>query len=81
MDASSVKYAGCADKKHMLDQLCSSIARLSSEQCIQVLEASTASPPLLAACIVSADAQAAHLLLYIAVVCVYLRVVGLHILG
>ena len=38
LDASSVKYAGSPDKKHMLDQVCSSIAALTLQQCLQLLK-------------------------------------------
>lgn len=38
LDASSPKYPGSADKQHMLDQLCASVARLPVDQCIAVLQ-------------------------------------------
>lgn len=38
LDASSSKYVGSADKKHMLDQLCASLTRLPVDSCICVLQ-------------------------------------------
>lgn len=38
LDASSAKYVESADKKRMLDSVCNAVAKLSVEQCIQILE-------------------------------------------
>lgn len=38
LEGSSCKYGASAEKKKMLDQLCSAISNLSTEQCISVLQ-------------------------------------------
>lgn len=45
LDASTSKYAGSTDKKHMLDQLTSLVSRLPVDQCILVLQVGTLTMP------------------------------------